>query len=141
MLALAFAAGLVYLPTLAYDFVWDLKGEGFYFRRPMASDPADLFVSIDALGYYELEAGDWRPVPLEWERGLGYWGPFATEKGVLVELVDGVRNRLLHLERKGDGWKRRPLPVEERGTVDPIALGPDGKTLLLERSTASSRSR
>jgi len=135
------AADAIPAEMRAYDFVWDLASEGFYFRRPVASDPADLFVSIDNLGYYELASGAWRPVPLEWERGLGWWGPFATEKGVLVELADGVRNRLLHLERKGEGWKRRALPPAPRGIEVPLALGPDGKTLLLARSHASSPQR
>lgn len=121
--------------------VWDLRSEGFYFRRPVASDPADLFVSIDLIGYYDLAAGDWREVPLDWPRGLGSRGPFATEKGLLADLADGVANRLAHLEKKGKEWKRRLLPRPPRGVESPLALGSDGKTLLLARSHASQPQR
>lgn len=121
----------------ASGFVWDLKSEGVYFRRPIASSPDELFVAVEGLGYAELARGDWRPVPLGWGPGLGWWGPFASEKGLLVELLDGVRNRLAHLERDGEGWERRDLPRPERGVEMPLALGPDGRTLLLARSHAS----
>jgi dipeptidyl aminopeptidase/acylaminoacyl peptidase len=125
----------------ASDITWDLKGEGFYFTRPVASDMAELFVSVQMLGYFELAAREWRPVPLDWERGLSWTGFHASERGLLLDLADGVRNQLAHLERKGEDWKLRLLPRPERGLESVLTLGPDGKTLLLSRSHATSPPR
>jgi dipeptidyl aminopeptidase/acylaminoacyl peptidase len=120
-------------------FAWDLKNEGFYFNLPEGSDPDNLMVSIAKLGYFELKSGHWWKVNLEWERGLDeYSALLPTKKGVLVTLVDGVSNRLLHLERKGDHWKRHVVPTPVRGFTELLDLGPDGETLIWNHSTASS---
>ncbi len=126
----------------ASRFVWDRKGEGFYFIRPFASDSADLFVSLDLLGYWELASGEWEAVDLEWDRGIDWNGFRATEKGALVELADGTRNRLLHIERKGRGkWKRRFFEPRERGYTIVLAVARDGKSVLYGRTDASQPMR
>ncbi len=125
----------------ARDLTWDLESEGFYFIRPVASDMDDLFVSVDRLGYFELATGEWRVVALNWERGLSWSRFHASEKGLLIDLADGARNQLAHLERKGESWELRRLPRPERGVASVLALGSDGKTLLLSRSHATSPPR
>ncbi|MCB1161445.1 MAG: prolyl oligopeptidase family serine peptidase [Candidatus Krumholzibacteriia bacterium] len=120
----------------ADGFVWDLNSKGFSFLRPEASDSTDLYVSLYALGHRDLDAKTWRPVPLGWDRGLDGL-LFATSKGVLAGLADGLQGRLVHYERKGDSWKRQELSRPERGVETLLAAGPDGETVLLAHGNAS----
>jgi len=124
----------------AHDFTWELDGRGFFFLQPVSTDSLSLYVSQDELGYRGLKDRDWRPLDLDWARGLG--GPvFATAKGALVNLADGLRNRLLLLERKGESWTLADLPRRERGLDAPLATSPDGKLLLLAEQTATRPDR
>ncbi len=114
----------------AHDFCWELDSKGFFFLQPVSTDSLSLYVSQDELGYRGLGDKDWRPLSLDWERGLG--GPvFATARGALVNLADGLLGRLLQLERKGDSWTIHELPRRARGLDKPLATSPDGKLLLL----------
>ncbi|MBN2171484.1 MAG: prolyl oligopeptidase family serine peptidase [Candidatus Krumholzibacteriota bacterium] len=125
----------------ARGFVWDRESRGFWFDRPAASDSTDLYVSLELLGWYDLAAGRWEAVDIEWERGLGYFGKYATEKGLLADLADGTLNRLLHVERGRRGWKPRRLDRPARGITQLEAMGPDGKTVVYGRTTASEPMR
>ena len=121
----------------AGGFVWDRESRGFWYTRPVASDSTDLYVSLNLLGWYGLAAGEAEAVDIAWDRGLGYFGKYATEKGVLVDLADGTFNRLLHVERRRSGWRARPIDRPERGIVELMDVGPDGETVVYGRTTAS----
>ncbi len=124
----------------AHDFTWELDSRGFFFLQPVSTDSLSLYVSQDELGYRGLKEKDWRPLSLDWERGLD--GPvFATAKGALVSLADGLGNRLLLLERKGEGWTLAELPRRARGLDRPLATSPDGKLLLLAEQLATRPDR
>ncbi|MCP4547420.1 MAG: prolyl oligopeptidase family serine peptidase [bacterium] len=121
-----------------FQHTWDLKSEGFYFLHPVGSQPGQEIASLSLPGYFDLATDDWREVDIAWDRGVGWGGLYPTNKGVLIDLFDGAANRLLHMERKGDSWKRRLLPDVDRGFVNICAVGPDGKRAVYRTSDAST---
>lgn len=125
----------------AHDFTWDLDSKGFYFLQPVSTDSLSLYVAQDELGYRGLGDKDWRSLDLDWQRGLDAPVLAALRGGALVSLADGLRNRLLLLERKGATWAIHELPRPARGVDRPLATSPDGKLLLLAEQRADRPDR
>ncbi|MBM4117061.1 peptidase S9 [bacterium] len=125
----------------AHDFTWDLESKGFYFLQPVSTDSLSLYVSQDELAYRGLGDRDWRSLDLDWQRGLDAPALAAWRGGALVSLADGLRNRLLLLERKGETWAIHELPRPARGVDKPLATSPDGKLLLLAEQRADRPDR
>ncbi len=108
-----------------FDFKWSSDSRGFYCRFPRASDPADTYVSIDLLYYYEILSGEFKEIPLNWENGLGY-SFMAVGNGVIAALADGTEDRIILLTGRDGRYKSARL------------ISPCGKPMVLLSASRSN---
>ena len=123
--------------VLASAAAWAPDSKGFYFVQEHSSDPRYFTATIQLLQYVDAGSGQASPVDLQWPRGIASARLLPTLDGFLVLLADGVRYRPARYTRSGSGWTRQELSGEHAANVFDWALGPDGRTLVYEHSTAS----
>jgi dipeptidyl aminopeptidase/acylaminoacyl peptidase len=123
--------------VLASSAEWAPDSKGFYFVQPYSSDPRYFVATVQRLQYVDAASGQASPVDLQWPRGLSDARILPTLDGFLALLADGVRYRPARYTRSGGGWTRQELTGEHAASIFDWALGPDGRTLVYERSTAS----
>jgi dipeptidyl aminopeptidase/acylaminoacyl peptidase len=123
--------------VLAERAEWSPDSKGFYFVQEYSSDPTYFTATILLLQYVDVESGAPAPVDLQWPNGLGSAHVLPTLDGVLALLADGVRDRPARYTRSGSGWTKQELSGEHAGNIFDWALGPGGRTLVYEHSTAS----
>jgi dipeptidyl aminopeptidase/acylaminoacyl peptidase len=122
---------------LASSAEWAPDAKGFYLVQQYSSDPRYFTATVQRLQYVDAASGQASPVDLQWPRGLSDARILPTLDGFLALLADGVRDRPARYTRSGSGWTRQELTGEHAANVFDWALGPDGRTLVYEYSTAS----
>ncbi|MCG6919906.1 MAG: prolyl oligopeptidase family serine peptidase [Acidobacteria bacterium] len=122
---------------LADQAFWAPDSKGFYFVQQYSSDPKYFTATIQLLQYVDVESATPAPVDLHWPNGLGSAQVLPTLDGFLALLADGVRYRPARYTRSGSGWTKQDLSGEHARNIFDWALGPDGRTLVYEHSTAS----
>jgi len=115
---------------------WQPGGGGFYFVDEFTTDPRYRNATVSRLYHYDLTSGATERVDLGWDRGLGR-GYDAVPGGVVALLADGVRDRLVRIDRRGGGWTKTELSTEQGGTLDGLLAEPDGATLIYQQSAAT----
>lgn len=124
--------------TAPYDFQWDAKSEGFYCRRPVASDSTDTYVNIDELFYFDLATRSLERVDTGSKNGLGY-GYLAVRGGVAAALAAGVTDEIVRLEADGARVKARRILETKKGKPIRLLAGrPDSDRIVYLKSDASS---
>lgn len=116
---------------------WQPDGSGFYFVDEYTTHPTYRMATVSLLYRYDLASGTTARVDLDWDRGLGR-GYDVIPGGVVALLADGVRDRLVRLDRQGDHWTKTELSTPETGTFDWIAAAPTGKAVAFVRSAATT---
>jgi dipeptidyl aminopeptidase/acylaminoacyl peptidase len=124
--------------VLARAAVWAPDSNGFYFVQEYSSDPLYFTATIQLLQYVDVARGALAPVDLHWPSGLGSARVIPTLDGFLALLADGVRYRPARYTRSGSGWTKQELSGEHTANIFDWDLGPDGRTLVYEHSTAST---
>lgn len=111
--------------------------DGFYLTTAYTTHPKYVNAAINLLYYYDPASDKATPINLEWENGLAS-GPQATQDGFVALLANGVRHRLARFTQTGATWRRAWIEGEHANNTFAIRVGPDGKTLLYQYSTAST---
>lgn len=112
-------------------------GTGFYFSATLSSDPEWNGAGIRELYYYDLSAGDYTKVPLDWENGLsGEY--FLNGSDILVQLANGPLKKVRYYQKSGEKWKWKDFELEEKTQhVDFLAFNDPSDQLIYRHSTAS----
>ncbi len=119
-------------------FGWTRDSRAFYCSRSFASDPANDYVSISTLSYYDLEKQKLTDVNLDWEKRLGR-GYYVTDNGILVTLANGATNKLAFYEKTGDfSWKRTWLDDDKMENIGISVMSKAGNRIVYNYSTAST---
>ena len=116
---------------------WARDGSGFYALAPYSSDPRFFMASITRVYFYDFASGRHTIVDLGWENGLG--SEFqVTPDGFIALLADGVRYRPARYVKSGLAWTKAEIAGDHVGNLFAFTLSRDGKTVVYERSTAST---
>ncbi len=119
-------------------YVWELDGSGFYCAQPLASDPNKDYVSVRSLYYFDIKTKNHQQVPLNWKWHLGFFGYNMTQKGVLVSLANGTKNKLAFYKKDGDDWKRTFLENKNSENIFLNSVNKKGDLVIFSYSTAST---
>ncbi|MBN2091238.1 prolyl oligopeptidase family serine peptidase [candidate division KSB1 bacterium] len=118
-------------------FVWSLDGAGFFGEQPLSSDPADDYVNVSTLYYFDLKTKKYQQINLNWEKQLGMFGYQVTSDGILVSLANGTKNKLAFYRKQNQTWERHFLDDKNAENFVIRKIAKDGKTVILGYSTAS----
>ncbi|MFP4228884.1 MAG: prolyl oligopeptidase family serine peptidase, partial [Salinivenus sp.] len=121
------------------NFQWTADSEGFYASDSYSSDPEHEGAGITKLYHYDLDARDYRELPLDWgDKGVGYGGFSVVDGGVHVQLADGPTFKPRFYRKTDDGWTHEDVPDDRLEHASSFTAGPDGETIVFSHSTADT---
>jgi dipeptidyl aminopeptidase/acylaminoacyl peptidase len=109
---------------------------GFYFTAVRSSDPQWNGAGVSLIYYYDLSAGSYQQVPLDWkwESEGTYW---VHGQDIVAELPNGPTTRLAFYQKKKNGWAKSEINTGEMDEHVFISeFSRDGSKLVFEHSTA-----
>ncbi len=116
---------------------WARDSSGFYYETEYSTDPLYFTATITKLHYHDLATAGTVEIDLDWgDRGIGD-AVEATTDGFIALLADGVRYRPAHYVKNGLAWSRSDISAEHQKNIWGWKVGPDGKTVVYEYSTAA----
>jgi dipeptidyl aminopeptidase/acylaminoacyl peptidase len=115
-------------------FEWARDGGGFYASDPVASDPEHEGAGVERLWFYDVEARDYRQVPLDWGPGIGAGGYAVGDGGVHVQLADSTRLQPRFYRRTEGGWQAVDVADDRLRHATSLTIGPDGETVVFAHS-------
>jgi dipeptidyl aminopeptidase/acylaminoacyl peptidase len=125
---------------LPHDVRWARDSSGFYFANERTRHPRYRLATVTELYYHDVKTGRTAPVDLGWERGLaesdGGCSYAPTADGFVALLAEGVHLRAARYIRTGRGFRRQELSGAHAASLDSLALGRDGRTLVYQTSSS-----
>ncbi|MDH5379808.1 MAG: S9 family peptidase [Cyclobacteriaceae bacterium] len=120
------------------NFQFTASSSGFYFLATKSSNPEWEGAGIEELYYYDLILGDYKKVPIDWEKGIAY-SYFISGEDVVAQLANGPLKEVVVYRRSGQSWQKLPLDFgsAKNNHVSLMNISENGKKLIYTYSTAS----
>lgn len=118
------------------NFKFTADNSGFYFAAEKSSDPEWNGAGISEVYFYDLNAGDYEKVDLQWDWAMG-GGYELIGQDIVVELANGPTRKLAFYRKNATGWSKSDVDLGEKNDhVNLLAVSADGQKIIYQYSTA-----
>ena len=118
------------------QFEWAMDDKGFYFSVTRTSDKVNDMAGADFLYYYDLAGRTYAEVPLDWDRGLFFFGFQARENGFVASLANGATPKWRRYVKSGLTYSHQDIEGKNASHIYGFVFQQNGDVALYRYSTA-----
>jgi len=118
------------------QFEWAMDDKGFYFSVTRTSDKVNDMAGAEFLYYYDLAGRSYSEVPLDWDRGLFFFGFQARENGFVTSLANGATPKWRRYVKSGLTYSHQDLEGKHASHIYGFVFQQNGDVALYRYSTA-----